>query len=101
MNDVFDNGVLFVSDNLSAISTALKTNAASGKTTFTVTIASAFEPTNLKLKGRHAASYFAGIQKGLADEDIYDYECSPTLNESDQVTLQIDLNFTWSSQPTL
>ena len=101
MNDVFVNGVSFVTSNLAAISTALKNSAATGKTEFTVTIAAGFEPENLRLKGRHAATYFAGIQKGLADEDIYDYECTPTLNEGDQTSLQVDLNFTWSSQPTV
>lgn len=94
MNGVFDAGVSFVTTNLATISTAMTDNAASGVTSFTVTIAASFEPANLRLKGNHMNAYFAGIRSGLAAEDIYDYEVSVKLNESDTVNLKIDLNFT-------
>lgn len=94
MNDVFDEGVLFVSTNLAAISTELKVQAAKGVTDFTLTLSVSFEPNNLRLKGKHMDTYFAGIIKGFTDEDIYSYEVTPVLNEADTVNLRIDLNFT-------
>ena len=57
-------------------------------------LSASFEPNNLRLKGRHMDTYFAGIIKGFADEDVYSYEVTPVLNEADTVNLQIDLNFT-------
>ena len=42
-------------------------------------------------------AYLAGIQDGLATNNIYDYECNPTLNVSDTVNTSIDLNFTFQT----
>jgi hypothetical protein len=47
---------------------------------------------NLLLK-----SYLAGIQAGLADEQIYSYECNLDLNTSDTITTGIDFNFNFST----
>ncbi len=97
MNDVFDAGVAYVVANSAAISAELITKASSGVRTFTLTLAVTFEPNNLRLKGTHRDTFFAGITKGFSDEDIYSYEVVPVLNESDTVNLQIDLNFTLCS----
>lgn len=99
-NDAFDNGVSFITSNLSAISTALISNAAAGNTKFTVTISTTYMPATLRAnKGNNLIlkAYLAGIQKGLADQDIYNYECTPTLNVSDSMDTRIDLNFNFQT----
>lgn len=40
-------------------------------------------------------AYFAGIQKGLSDQDLYSYEVKPTLNLNDTVSTYVDLNFSF------
>jgi hypothetical protein len=95
--NAFDAGVTFVTvDNLSAISAALVANAASGNTKFTVTLSTTYQPATLRAnKGNNLIlkSYLAGIQKGLSDQSIFDFECTPTLNSADSVDTKIDLNF--------
>lgn len=100
-NDAFDAGVAWVeTDNLAAISAALISAAAAGTTKFTVTIVSAYAPTILRgNKGNNLIlkAYLAGIQQGLANQEIYSYECAPALNVSDSVENKIDLNFTFAT----
>jgi len=100
-NAAFDAGVLFVSTiNLTAISTALITNAAAGNTKFTVTLSTTYQPATLRgNKGNNLIlkAYLAGIEKGLADQEIYAYECTPTLNMSDTIDTKIDLNFNFQT----
>lgn len=100
-NDAFDFGVDFVlSDNLAAISTALTDNAALGNTKFTVTLLTTFQPSTLRgNKGNNLIlkAYLAGIEFGLADQEIYNYECSASLNISSTVDTSIDLNFTFQT----
>ena len=86
-------GTQFVVDNTATLSTKLKESAGRGEDTFTVTLAVAFEPGNLRLKGKHLASFFAGVRAGLAAEDLYDYEYSLALNTSDQINTSIDIKF--------
>lgn len=95
MNDVFDAGVSWVVSNMAQISTELKDNAAKGKKSFTIQIATTFETSNLRLEGTHMNTYLAGITQGLGAEDIYSYECTPALNTDDQSTTYIDLVFTF------
>ena len=94
MQDVFDAGVAFIVANLALFSAELKDEAGMGVSTFTFTLETTFEPANLRLKGTHMETYFAGLKKGLADEEIYDYEVEVALNTSDTNQLQIDFNFT-------
>lgn len=100
-NDAFDAGVTFVTvTNLATISAALITNAAAGNTKFTVTITTTYLPSTLRgNKGNNLIlkAYLAGIQKGLADQDIYSHECSPSLNIVDSVDTKIDLNFNFQT----
>jgi hypothetical protein len=42
-------------------------------------------------------SYLAGIQDGLAQQNIYNFECFPQLDVSDNVNTSIDLNFTFQT----
>lgn len=95
MNTVFDAGAAWVTTNSSAISTALKANAAQGLKTFTVNVAVTFETANLRLEGFHWESFKAGIISQFAAEDIYSYEVSPELNTDDSSSTSIDLNFTF------
>lgn len=100
-NDAFDAGVTWVTvDNLAAISAALIAQAAAGNTKFTTTLLTSYNPSILRgNKGENLIlkSYLAGIQKGLADQEIYSYECTPKLNVSDSVDTKIDLNFNFQS----
>lgn len=100
-NDAFDAGVTFVTvDNLAAISAALISAAASGNTKFTTTLMTTYNPSILRgNKGNNLIlkSYLAGIQQGLANQEIYSYECTPSLNVSDSVDTKIDLNFNFQT----
>lgn len=99
--DAFDAGVTFITvDNTAAISAALISNAAAGKTKFVVTLGTTYNPTALRgNKGDNLIlkSYLAGIVKGLSDQDIFDFECTPTLNVNDTVDTKIDLNFNFQT----
>lgn len=82
--------------NYSTIRSALLNAAASGTTTFTVTIIATGNTTAMRAnKGNnlYLKAYLAGIQQGLADQQLYDYEVSPSLNVSDTIQTSIDLNF--------
>jgi len=100
-NDAFDAGVTFVTvTNLSVISTALINAAAAGNTKFTTTIITSYNPSTLRgNKGDNLIlkAYLAGIEQGLANQDIYNYECTPSLNVSDSITTSIDLNFNFQT----
>jgi hypothetical protein len=100
-NDAFDAGVTFVTTtNAAAISTALITNAAAGNTAFTVTLTTSYNTTILRGnsgKNLILKAYLAGIEKGLADGDIYNYEVAATLNVSDTLTTKIDLAFNFQT----
>lgn len=93
MQAVADAGLQFVVDSTATLSAALKAAATRGDDVFLVTIPVVFEPGNLRLKGKHLASFFAGVRAGLAAEDIFDYECDLSLNTDDQINTAIDFNF--------
>lgn len=100
-NDAFSAGVTFVTvDSLAVISAALVSAAASGNTKFTVTLTTSYNPSILRgNKGNNLIlkAYLAGIKQGLADQQIYDYECVPALNVGDSVDTKIDLNFNFQT----
>lgn len=94
MQAVFDAGVLFVSTtNNAAIQADLVAAASAGKSSFTSSHITSFETANLRLEGKHMDTYFAGIMKGFADEGIYSYEVTPTLDTSDTVETSVILTF--------
>lgn len=95
MADVFAQGKTFVVSNSTALKTALQTAASKGQKKFTVTIETTFEPANLRLNGLHLQTYLAGIQAALADEDVYSYEVSLSLNTSLTTTTSIDFTFSF------
>ena len=43
-------------------------------------------------------SFFAGILQGLADNQIYNFECNLVLNTYDQLNLAVDFNFTFQTK---
>jgi hypothetical protein len=102
LNDAFDAGVAYVVANLSTLSTGLTAAAAQGQAKFTINVPGtgtlnagylrASNGNNLLLK-----SFFSGIKKGLADQEIYEYECSPSLNISDSVNTSVDFNFNFQT----
>ena len=95
MAAVFDAGVLFVSTtNYAAIQADLLAAASSGRSTFTSTHTVSFETANLRLEGTHMDTYFAGIVKGFADEGVWSYEVTPSLDTSDTQTTSVILTFT-------
>ena len=77
----------------SQLQTALNNSSAAGIKVFTVTVETAFEPTNLRLNGAHQQAYFAGIINALAYEGIYSAYISLSLNISDTLTTSIDFKF--------
>lgn len=100
-NDAFDTGVTFITvTNLATISAALIAAAAAGTTTFTVSLVTSYQTAILRANsGRNLINkaYLAGIQYGLAGQDIYSYEVSVALNVVDTVTTKIDLNFNFQT----
>jgi hypothetical protein len=100
-NDAFDAGVTFVTvDNLAAIASALIAAAAAGNTKFTTTLQTTYQPSTLRgNKGNNLIlkAYLAGIQQGLANQEVYAYECTPALNVADTVDTKIDLNFNFQT----
>lgn len=40
-----------------------------------------------------AKAYFDGIRYGLANQQIYSFDCTPTLNVCDNITTSVDFNF--------
>lgn len=88
-------GEAFVTTNRSAILTNLQSAASAGKTSFTSTHVTSFETVNLRIEGTHMNTYFAGIIKAFAAEDIYSYEVTPALDVADTVTTSIILTFTF------
>lgn len=100
MNDAFDAGVAFVSANSASLSTDLKGAAEQGKTKFEVSYATSFN--NAWLRGNNGdnllkKAYFAGIQSGLADSQIYSYECSLALDVSDSVSTKVKFLFNFQT----
>lgn len=97
IDDSFDLGVAWVTTNLTSISTSLKAYAAKGTETFTLSIATTDNLTNMmsnNADNKVAQGYLAGIQKGLADQDLYFFEVVPTLS-GDTSTAYVKLNFTF------
>jgi hypothetical protein len=96
----FAAGQGFVTSNLTAISNDLKSQAAQGLTTFTLTYLTTFNPSILrgnKSNNLILKSYLAGIQDGLAAQSIYSFEVTPALDVSDSVNTSIDLNFNFQT----
>jgi len=95
--DAFTNGGTFVTTNLATLTQGLKDNAAMGKTTFTITIATSFKPSALRANGLLLNAYIDGIVDELLQQNIFSFECTPTLNTSDQLTTSIDFDFTFQT----
>jgi hypothetical protein len=112
MDTAFAAGITYVgvgtpspTGNWTTISTALLAAAAQGQTKFSVVISGvgglnasylrACNGNNLLLK-----SFFAGIHQQLAEEGIYDYQCSLQLDVSDSVNTNVVFNFNFGGVDT-
>lgn len=93
------NGVA-ATGNYLALQTALKTAAAGGTTSFTTTITTSFNTVSLRANNGNnllLKAYMAGIQSGLADTGIYNYECSLGLNIATADVTAIDFKFNFQT----
>lgn len=100
MNDAFDAGAAYVVTNTATLAAALITAASEGKTAFTVTLVTSYKPVPMRANNGDnllKKAYFAGITQGLANSDVYSYECTPGLNVSDSLTLKIDFVFNFQT----
>ena len=105
MDAAFQAGIDYVgvgtpspTGNWSTLNAALLSAAAQGQTKFSVVVSGvagvnasylrACNGNNLLLK-----SFFAGIHQQLAEEGIYDYQCSLQLDVSDSVNTNVVFNF--------
>jgi hypothetical protein len=100
-DNAFIAGSAFITvTNLTSLSSDLKAQAALGVTTFTLTYPTNYNPAALRgNKGNNLIlkAFLAGVQDGLAAQNIYDYEVIPALNVTDTVTTSINLNFTFQT----
>ena len=102
LNDAFTQGGTYVTTNLTTLSNALIAAAAQGSTKFTVTIngTGALNAGYLRANNGNNLllhAFFAGIQYGLAGQNIYDFECSLVLNVSDSINTNVDFNFNFQT----
>lgn len=96
VNDSFDLGVAWVTTNLTTISTNLKAQAAKGMATFSMSIATSDNLANMmdnNADNKIAYGYLAGVQKGLADQDLYFFEVVPVVSGT-TASAYVQLNFT-------
>lgn len=100
MNDAFDAGVAFVVTNTASLSADLISAAEQGKTKFDVSYTTTFNAGWLRANNGDnllKKAYFAGIQKGLSDSEIYSYECSLALDVSDSVATKVKFQFNFQT----
>jgi hypothetical protein len=100
MNAAYDAGVAFVVANSTLLSADLKSAAEQGKTKFDVGYVTSFN--NAWLRGNNGdnllkKAYFAGVQSGLADSQIYSYECTLALDVSDSVSTKVKFQFNFQT----
>ncbi len=95
MAGVFADGETFVTTNSATLTTELQAAAAKGLKAFTVNIVTAQNPASLRLEGIYLSTYLAGIEAQLAQEDIYNYEVTLSLNTADTTTTSIDFKFSF------
>ena len=81
--------------NLAAITSAMATAATAGNSTFTVTVTVGYQPQDIRTAGNLWSAFKSGMEEALSSEDIMSNEVSVTLNTSDSIATQVDLNFTF------
>ena len=100
INDAYDAGVAFVAANLSDLTSKLQAQAAAGNTSFTVSLLTTYLPSTLRgNKGNNyiLKAYLAGVQGGMAGQEIYSFEVAPSLNAADSTDTYIDLKFSFQT----
>jgi len=82
LQDSFDAGVLWLQTNLATISSLLIAQAAKGTKDFVLSIATTDNLANMMSNSGDnlvARAYMAGIQYELANEGIFNFECTQSL----------------------
>ena len=84
--------------NYMTLQTSLQAAAAQGQTNFIITVQGTGSVNSGYLRNNDGhnlllKSFFAGIQAGLAAQDIYDYHCHLHLNVKDNVATNVDFHF--------
>jgi hypothetical protein len=100
LNTAFDAGIALIVSTPTAqyttMSTELAAAAALGKEEFTIQIeCPTAQRSAILLQGKYWDAYKAGLESGLATEDIYSYEYTITLNTDDASTTYLDFNFSF------
>lgn len=67
--------------------------ASEGKESFVIKAVTSHNPTVLRMNTKYLDAYFAGIISGLADEGIYSYECTLSLDTTDTSILRVSFEF--------
>jgi hypothetical protein len=84
--------------SFTTLQSGLEAAAGNGTKTFTITIQTNYNPAALRGNNGNnliLKAYFAGILSGLANQEIYNYECNLDLNTSDTINTSVDFNFTF------
>lgn len=100
MNDAFDAGVAFVVTNQAGLSSDLIGAAAQGLTKFDTSYITSFNNGWLRQNNGNNLlnkAYFAGVQAGLANSQIYSYECTLSLDVSDAVSTKVKFSFNFQT----
>ena len=96
VTDSYDLGKAWVVSNLTTISTSLIAQSALGMKVFILTISTTDNLTNMMSNQANnliAKGYMAGVTAGLADEEIYSFDCEVGLVGT-VATAYVTLNFT-------
>jgi hypothetical protein len=95
MDEAFVAGVTFIQTNRASLSSALAANAAAGKKVFEHRILVTLNVEYLRDTGLYRQCFFAGIKQELAEEDIFDFEVSLSLDTSQATSTKVIFNFTF------
>ena len=79
--------------SLASITTQMATAAAAGLKTFTITLAVAHQPTDMRSEGPLWDAYRSGILQGLYSEDLMGSDIEVVIDLSDTLVTSVSLNF--------
>jgi len=79
----------------SVLASGLAQAALEGKVSFTVSCQVSHEPTILRMQTRYLDAFFAGIKTGMANEQLFEYEFTTTIDLTDTSITRIKFNFSF------
>ena len=80
---------------IAGLTTAITAAANAGQKTFTYTASVGYQTVDLRREDALWDAFRTGIIQGLAEQDIMVNESAVSLNVSDQLSTQVDINFTF------